>query len=94
MIYIVLFVLFMVEDVNDNVFMFSVNIYKFYVFENLFVFYIVVKVYVKDCDEGFNSEIKYLIVGVEDICFIGKFEIDLIFGYLKIIGVLDREFME
>lgn len=80
--YLGFIVLFDIEDINDNFLIFSFSYYKFYVLENLLIGYMVGSVLVVDCDVVVNFNLKYLIVGEEDVWLYGKFNINLLFGVL------------
>ncbi|XP_068725251.1 protocadherin-like protein isoform X1 [Montipora capricornis] len=84
-------VLFDIEDINDNLPTFSSSYYKFYVSENLPIGHTVGSVSVVDRDVVVNPNLKYSIVGEEDMRSHGKFNINPSSGVLTTKQMLDRE---
>ena len=87
-------VLFDIEDINDNPPTFSSSYYKFYVSENLPIGHTVGSVSVVDRDVVVNPNLKYSIVGEEDVRSHGKFNINPSSGVLTTKQMLDRENMQ
>ena len=83
---------FLVEviDVNDNTPYFPSLTVLGYIMENSDSGTIILQVHAFDSDDGLNSELCYFFVGIDDESSI-PFEIDSKTGYVKSIGLVDRE---
>ncbi|KAI4896769.1 hypothetical protein NFI96_025285 [Prochilodus magdalenae] len=80
-----------VEDVNDNIPVFSQSLYKVRVHENALPGTTIVKVQASDSDEGLNGEIIYGFYNHDNDLDISPFSINSETGEITIVGELDYE---
>ncbi|KAL0176506.1 hypothetical protein M9458_028836, partial [Cirrhinus mrigala] len=80
-----------VEDVNDNIPVFSKSLYKTRIMENAPSGTSVVTVHASDADEGLNGEIIYSIISHDDDSIATAFTIDSVNGVISVKGNIDYE---
>uniref|UniRef100_A0A8C1AE78 Si:ch73-379j16.2 n=1 Tax=Cyprinus carpio carpio TaxID=630221 RepID=A0A8C1AE78_CYPCA len=80
-----------VEDVNDNIPVFSKSLYKTRITENAPQGTSVVTVHASDADEGLNGEIMYSFISHEEDSVVNAFTIDSVSGVISVKGIIDYE---
>ncbi|XP_058654495.1 protocadherin alpha-3-like [Onychostoma macrolepis] len=80
-----------VEDVNDNIPVFSKSLYKTRIMENAPPGTSVVTVHASDADEGLNGEILYSFISHDDDSIVNAFTIDSVSGVISVKGNIDYE---
>nr|BAD52312.1 cadherin-related neuronal receptor variable 8 [Danio rerio] len=80
-----------VEDVNDNIPVFSTSLYKTRIMENAAVGTSVITVQASDADEGLNGEIIYSFISHDGDNRVNAFTIDSVSGVISVKGNIDYE---
>ncbi|XP_052471555.1 protocadherin alpha-8 isoform X15 [Carassius gibelio] len=80
-----------VEDVNDNIPVFSKSLYKTRITENAPQGTSVVTVHASDADEGLNGEIIYSFISHDEDSVVNAFTIDSVSGLISVKGIIDYE---
>ncbi|XP_056328876.1 protocadherin alpha-8-like [Danio aesculapii] len=80
-----------VEDVNDNIPVFSTSLYKTRIMENAPLGTSVVTVQASDADEGLNGEIMYSFISHDEDIRVNAFTIDSVSGIISVKGNIDYE---
>ncbi|XP_056625240.1 protocadherin alpha-3-like isoform X10 [Triplophysa dalaica] len=80
-----------VEDVNDNIPVFTHSLYKARIKENAPPGTSVVTVQASDSDEGLNGEIMYSFISHDDDIIADAFTIDSVSGLISVTGNIDHE---
>ncbi|XP_057205144.1 protocadherin alpha-8-like isoform X9 [Triplophysa rosa] len=80
-----------VEDVNDNIPVFSKPLYKARVVENAPPGAFIIQVHASDPDEGLNGEITYSLMSQDNDNSVDAFYIDSETGHITIKGTIDYE---
>uniref|UniRef100_A0A3B3BBV7 Protocadherin 2 alpha b 6 n=1 Tax=Oryzias melastigma TaxID=30732 RepID=A0A3B3BBV7_ORYME len=80
-----------VQDVNDNIPVFDMALYKATVLENAAPGTSVISVHARDLDEGPNGEIQYSFINQDNDNTVDKFSINVLTGEISVNGELDHE---
>ncbi|XP_058654469.1 protocadherin alpha-8-like isoform X3 [Onychostoma macrolepis] len=80
-----------IEDVNDNIPVFSKPLFKARVVENVPLGTSVIQVHASDPDEGLNGEIAYSLVSQDNDINVDAFSIDSETGLITVKGTVDYE---